>query len=104
MRREASGEAAKAFLENWDIDPFDKLVSVVDIEDQDTYARTALRLCSVRGTDVEITFYLPLSNGGSRQTNHNEECGKAHGRDFTVPGPATSSGQGFLDMIAVESS
>ena len=62
-RLEVSREAAQAFFEDRDIDPPDELVPVIDIENENARAGTALLLSPIRHAEVEVAFGRRLAKG-----------------------------------------
>ena len=83
MGLQVARETAKALAENRDIDPPDKLVPVVDIEDENPGAvRATLLLSAVGRAQVEVPFRLGLAERNER----GEEKGQVlHGGIILLP-------------------
>ena len=66
MRLEVSRKASQAFLKDRDIDPPDKLKSVVDIVNENPRAGAAFLLRPIRRGQVQISFCRAVRTEGER--------------------------------------
>ena len=63
MRLEIPRKAAQPLLEDRNINPPDKLVPVINIENKNSCSRTAFLLGTVGHAQIEVSFRLGLTRG-----------------------------------------